>query len=130
MGCEAAIASEHYLDITTLWRGMHSNLFVTLLQSQSISTFRTSPIRLYSSIRLGWFFETNTIGLYDRHGQAIRFNRYRTRQSVTKKQVPQCTAGEDKDSVLALEKPRYADCVYLDSLLLDSRVVAWEDVVY
>ena len=52
--------------------------------------------------------------LYDSHGQAIRFNRYRTRHSVTKKQAPQCTAGEDKDYVLALEKPRYADCVYLD----------------
>ena len=52
--------------------------------------------------------------LYDSHGQEIRFNRYRTRHSVTKKQAPQCTAGEDKDYVLALEKPRYADCVYLD----------------
>ena len=52
--------------------------------------------------------------LYDRHGQGIRFNRYRSRQSVTKKQAPQCTAGEDKDYVLALEKPRYADRVYLD----------------
>ena len=52
--------------------------------------------------------------LYDRHGQGIRFNRYRSQQSVTKKQAPQCTAGEDKDYGLALEKPRYADCVYLD----------------
>ena len=52
--------------------------------------------------------------LYDSHGQGIRFNRYRSRHSVTKKQAPQCTAGEDKDYVLALEKPRYADCVYLD----------------
>jgi len=52
--------------------------------------------------------------LYDRHGQEIRFNRYQIRHSVIKKQGPQCTAGEDKDYVLALEKPRYADCVYLD----------------
>src|SRR5215813_13159865 len=52
--------------------------------------------------------------LYDSHGQEIRFNRYRTRQSVTKKQAPRCTAGEDKDYVLVLEKPRYADCVYID----------------
>src|SRR5262247_4168092 len=41
--------------------------------------------------------------LYDSHGQEIRFNRYRTRQSVTKKQAPRCTAGEDKDYVLVLE---------------------------
>ena len=52
--------------------------------------------------------------LYDSHGQAIRFNRYQTRHSVTKKQAPRCTAGEDKDYVLVLEKPRYTDCVYLD----------------
>src|SRR2546425_10735586 len=52
--------------------------------------------------------------LYDSHGQAIRFNRYQTRHSVTKKHAPQCTAGEDKDYVLVLEKPRYTDCVYID----------------
>src|SRR2546422_5504256 len=52
--------------------------------------------------------------LYDSHGQAIRFNRYQTRYSVTKKHAPQCTAGEDKDYVLVLEKPRYTDCVYID----------------
>jgi len=52
--------------------------------------------------------------LYDSHGQAIRFNRYQTRHSVTKKQAPRCTAGEDKDYVLVLEKPRYTDCVYID----------------
>jgi hypothetical protein len=52
--------------------------------------------------------------LYDSHGQAIRFNRYQTRYRVTKKQAPRCTAGEDKDYVLVLEKPRYTDCVYLD----------------
>jgi hypothetical protein len=52
--------------------------------------------------------------LYDSHGQAIRFNRYRTRHSVTKKHAPRCTAGEDKEYVLVLEKPRYTDCVYLD----------------
>src|SRR5437773_10077986 len=34
--------------------------------------------------------------LYDSHGQAIRFNRYQTRHSVTKKQAPRCPAGEDK----------------------------------
>ncbi len=52
--------------------------------------------------------------LYDSHGQEIRFNRYRTRQSVTKKQASQCTAGADKEYVLVLEKPRYTDCVYID----------------
>jgi hypothetical protein len=52
--------------------------------------------------------------LYDSHGQEIRFNRYRIRQSVTKKYAPRCIAGEDKDYVLVLEKPRYTDCVYLD----------------
>jgi hypothetical protein len=52
--------------------------------------------------------------LYDSHGQAIRFNRYQTRHSVTKKHAPGCTAGEDKDYVLVLEKPRYTDCVYID----------------
>ncbi len=45
---------------------------------------------------------------------SIRFNRYQTRHSVTKKQAPRCTAGEDKDYVLVLEKPRYTDCVYID----------------
>jgi hypothetical protein len=43
--------------------------------------------------------------LYDSHGQEIRFNRYRTRHSVTKKQAPRCTADEDKDYILVLEKP-------------------------
>ena len=52
--------------------------------------------------------------LYDRHGQEIRFNRYQIRHSMTKKHAPRCTAGEDKDYVLVLEKPRYAECVYLD----------------
>jgi hypothetical protein len=52
--------------------------------------------------------------LYDSHGQAIRFNRYRTQHSVTKKHAPRCTAGEDKEYVLVLEKPRYTDCVYID----------------
>jgi len=52
--------------------------------------------------------------LYDSHGREIRFNQYRVRHTVTKKQASQCTAGEDKDYVLVLEKPQYADCVYLD----------------
>jgi len=52
--------------------------------------------------------------LYDSHGQTIRFNRYQTRHSVTKNQAPRCPAGEDKDYVLVLEKPRYTECVYLD----------------
>jgi hypothetical protein len=52
--------------------------------------------------------------LYDSHGQEIRFHRYRTRHSVTKKQAPRCTAGEDKDYILVLEKPQYTECVYLD----------------
>ena len=44
--------------------------------------------------------------LYNSHGQEIRFNRYRTRHSVTKKHAPRCQAGEDKDYVFVLEKPR------------------------
>lgn len=52
--------------------------------------------------------------LHDSHGQEIRFNRYQIRHSVTKKHAPRCTAGEDKEYVLVLEKPRYADCVYID----------------
>jgi hypothetical protein len=52
--------------------------------------------------------------LYNSQDQAIRFNRYQIRHSVTKKQAPRCTVGEDKDYVLVLEKPRYTDCVYID----------------
>jgi hypothetical protein len=52
--------------------------------------------------------------LYDSHGQEIRFNRYRIRHNITKKQAPRCTASEDRDYVLVLEKPRYTDCVYID----------------
>ena len=52
--------------------------------------------------------------LYDSHGKAIRFNRYQTRHRVTKKHAPRCIAGEDKEYVLVLEKPRYTDCVYID----------------
>jgi hypothetical protein len=52
--------------------------------------------------------------LHDSHGQAIRFNRYQIRRSVTKKQAPRCPTAEDKDYALVLEKPRYADCMYID----------------
>jgi hypothetical protein len=52
--------------------------------------------------------------LHDRHGQEIRFNRYQIRHSVTKKQAPRCTAGEDKDYILVLEKPKHIDCEYID----------------
>jgi len=52
--------------------------------------------------------------LYNSQDQAIRFNRYQIRHSVTKKNAPRCTAGEDKDYVLVLEKPRYTDCIYID----------------
>jgi hypothetical protein len=52
--------------------------------------------------------------LSNSQGQDIRFNRYRTRQSVTKKNASLCRAGEDKEYVFVLEKPRYTDCVYLD----------------
>jgi hypothetical protein len=52
--------------------------------------------------------------LYNSQGQEIRFNRYRTRQSVTKKNAPLCRAGADKDYVFVLEKPRYTDCAYID----------------
>jgi hypothetical protein len=52
--------------------------------------------------------------LSNSQGQDIRFNRYRTRQSVTKKNASLCRAGEDKEYVFVLEKPRYTDCAYLD----------------
>ena len=52
--------------------------------------------------------------LYNSQGQDIRFNRYRTRYSVTKKNAPRCHAGEDKEYIFVLEKPRYTDCVYID----------------
>jgi hypothetical protein len=52
--------------------------------------------------------------LYNSQGQEIRFNRYRTRQIVTKKNAPLCSAGEDQEYIFVLEKPRYADCVYID----------------
>jgi hypothetical protein len=52
--------------------------------------------------------------LYNSHGQEIRFNRYRTRHSVTKKNAPQCATGEDKEYALVLEKPQYTACVYID----------------
>jgi hypothetical protein len=52
--------------------------------------------------------------LYNSQGQEIRFNRYRTRQIVTKKNAPLCRAGEDEEYVFVLEKPQYADCVYID----------------
>ena len=52
--------------------------------------------------------------LYNSQGQAIRFNRYHTRYSVTKKNAPLCHAGEDKEYIFVLEKPRYTDCVYID----------------
>ena len=47
-------------------------------------------------------------------GQAIRFNRYRIHHTVTKKNTPLCQAAEDKEYVFVVEKPRYAECVYLD----------------
>jgi hypothetical protein len=47
-------------------------------------------------------------------GQEIRFNRYRTRHLVTKPNAPLCQAGEDKEYVFVLEKPRYTECVYID----------------
>src|SRR5262249_49355800 len=52
--------------------------------------------------------------LYDSHGQEIRFNQYRIRHNVSKKHAPRCTADADKDYVLVLEKPRYAECMYID----------------
>jgi hypothetical protein len=52
--------------------------------------------------------------LSNSQGQDIRFNRYRTRHIVTKKQAPRCTAGEDKEYVFVMEKPRYTDCAYID----------------
>jgi hypothetical protein len=52
--------------------------------------------------------------LYNSQGQEMRFNRYRTQHIVTKKNAPLCQAAEDKEYVFVLEKPRYAECVYID----------------
>ena len=38
----------------------------------------------------------------------------RTRQIVTKKNAPHCRASKDEEYVFVLEKPRSADCVYID----------------
>ena len=52
--------------------------------------------------------------LSNSQGQEIRFNRYRTQHIVTKKNASLCRAGEDKEYVFVLEKPRYTDCAYID----------------
>ena len=56
--------------------------------------------------------------IYNRHGQAIRFNAYRTRHRVTTPTAPRCATAEDtaedKDYVFVLEKPRYTACMYID----------------
>jgi hypothetical protein len=52
--------------------------------------------------------------LSNSQGQEIRFNRYRTQHIVTKKNAALCRAGEDKEYVFVLEKPRYTDCAYID----------------
>jgi hypothetical protein len=52
--------------------------------------------------------------LSNSQGQDIRFNRYRTQHIVTKKNASLCRAGEDKDYVFVMEKPRYTDCAYID----------------
>src|SRR3989449_791427 len=46
--------------------------------------------------------------------QAIRFNRYRTRQIMTRNNAPQCQQGHEKDYRFVLEKPWYVDCEYID----------------
>jgi hypothetical protein len=52
--------------------------------------------------------------LSNRQGQEIRFNRYRTRHIVTKKNASLCRAGEDKEYAFVLENPQYTDCAYVD----------------
>src|SRR3989442_11558777 len=52
--------------------------------------------------------------LSNSQGQETRFNRYRTRQIMTRNNAPQCQQGHEKDYRFVLEKPWYVDCEYID----------------
>ena len=52
--------------------------------------------------------------LLNSQGQETHFNRYRTRQIMTRKNAPQCQQGHEKDYLFVLEKPWYVDCEYID----------------
>jgi hypothetical protein len=52
--------------------------------------------------------------LSNSQGQETRFNRYRTKQVMTRKNVPQCQQDNEKDYIFVLEKPWYVDCEYID----------------
>jgi hypothetical protein len=47
-------------------------------------------------------------------GQETRFNRYRARQVMTRKNAPQCQQEHEKEYLFVLEKPWYVDCEYID----------------
>ena len=47
-------------------------------------------------------------------GQETRFNRYRTKQVMTRNNAPQCQQGHEKEYLFVLEKPWYVDCEYID----------------
>ena len=52
--------------------------------------------------------------LSNSQGQETRFNRYRTRQIMTRNNAPQCQQGHEKEYLFVLEKPWYVDCEYID----------------
>ena len=52
--------------------------------------------------------------LSNSQGQETRFNRYRTRQIMTRNNAPQCQQVHEKEYLFVLEKPWYVDCEYID----------------
>jgi hypothetical protein len=52
--------------------------------------------------------------LLDSKGQVTHFNRYRTSQIITRNNPLLCKEGYAKEFIFVLEKPWYADCVYID----------------
>jgi len=55
---------------------------------------------------------SNTI--LNSQGQETHFNRYRTKQIMTRKNAPLCQQVHEKDYLFVLEKPWYVDCEYID----------------
>jgi hypothetical protein len=47
-------------------------------------------------------------------GQETHFNRYRTRQIMTRNNPPLCQQVHEKEYLFVLEKPWYVDCEYID----------------
>jgi hypothetical protein len=60
--------------------------------------------------------ETDTLSnaLFGSKGQVTHFNRYRTRHINTRNNPLLCKEGYEKEFLFVLEKPWYADCVYID----------------